>query len=140
MVLILKSNNPVCNFWNNCPYFAFLANVDKNYNLSKDLTFSIELALNLSTTKTDTLKTKQEVLSHMAFFFQNFHYDINMYIYLRLFDVILTYISIKKNIKFRSNIYGNYWLILEKKLFFFISFRTSFKYISMEFIFNPIHV
>lgn len=98
MVLILKSNNPVCNFWNNCPYFAFLANVDKNYNLSKDLTFSIELALNLSTTKSDTLKTKQEVLSHMAFFFQNFHYDINM----------LTYNSIKKNIKFHSNIYGNY--------------------------------
>lgn len=109
MVLILKSNNPVCNFWNNCPYFAFLANVDKNYNLSKDLTFSIELALNLSTTKSDTLKTKQEVLSHMAFFFlQNFHYDINMYIYLRLFDIILTYNSIKKNIKFCSNIYGNY--------------------------------
>ena len=90
MVLILKSNNPVCNFWNNCPYFAFLANVDKNYNLSKDLTFSIELALNLSTMKSDTLKTKQEVLSHMPFF-QNFHYDINMYIYLRLFDIILTY-------------------------------------------------
>lgn len=108
MVLILKSNNPVCNFWNNCPYFAFLANVDKNYNLSKDLTFSIELALNLSTTKSDTLKTKQEVLSHMAFFFQNFHYDINMSIDLRLFDIILTYNSIKKNIKFRSNIYGNY--------------------------------
>lgn len=108
MVLILKSNNPVCNFWNNCPYFAFLANVDKNYNLSKDLTFSIELALNLSTMKSDTLKTKQEVLSQMAFFFQNFHYDINMYIYLRLFDIILTYNSIKKNIKFRSNIYGNY--------------------------------
>lgn len=108
MVLILKSNNPVCNFWNNCPYFAFLANVDKNYNLSKDLTFSIELALNLSTMKSDTLKTKQEVLSHMAFFFQNFHYDINMYIYLRLFDIILTYNSIKKIIKFRSNIYGNY--------------------------------
>lgn len=59
--------------------------------------------------KSDTLKTKQEVLSHMAFFFQNFHYDINMYIYLRLFDIILTYNSIKKNIKFRSNIYGNYW-------------------------------
>lgn len=108
MVLILKSNNPVCNFWNNCPYFAFLANVDKNYNLSKDLTFSIELALNLSTMKSDTLKTKQEVLNHMAFFFQNFHYDINMYIYLRLFDIILTYNSIKKIIKFRSNIYGNY--------------------------------
>lgn len=107
MVLILKSNNPVCNFWNNCPYFAFLANVDKNYNLSKDLTFSIELALNLSTMKSDTLKTKQEVLSHMPFF-QNFHYDINMYIYLRLFDIILTYNSIKKIIKFRSNIYGNY--------------------------------
>lgn len=110
MVLILKSNNPVCNFWNNCPYFAFLANVDKNYNLSKDLTFSIELALNLSTMKSDTLKTKQEVLSHMAFFFFKIFTMtyINMYIYLRLFDIILTYNSIKKNIKFRSNIYGNY--------------------------------
>lgn len=98
MVLILKSNNPVCNFWNNCPYFAFLANVDKNYNLSKDLTFSIELALNLSTMKSDTLKTKQEVLSHMAFFFKIF----------TMTYIILTYNSIKKNIKFRSNIYGNY--------------------------------
>lgn len=77
----------------------------------------------------------------MAFFSQNFHYDINMYIYLRLFDIILTYNSIKKNIKFRSNIYGNYTdKNLQKKLFFFISFRTSFKYISMEFIFNPEHV
>lgn len=118
MVLILKSNNPVCNFWNNCPYFAFLANVDKNYNLSKDLTFSIELALNLSTMKSDTLKTKQEVLSHMAFFFQNFHYDINMSIDLRLFDIILTYNSIRKNIKFRSNIYGNYRSKLRKKFIF----------------------
>lgn len=136
MVLILKSNNPVCNFWNNCPYFAFLANVDKNYNLSKDLTFSIELALNLSTTKSDTLKTKQEVLSHMAFFFQNFHYDINMYIYLRLFDIILTYNSIKKIL---SSVL-TFIVITDKKLFFFTSFRTFFKYISMEFIFNSVHV
>lgn len=107
MVLILKSNNPVCNFWNNCPYFAFLANVDKNYNLSKDLTFSIELALNLSTMKSDT-QNKTRSFEPYGLFFQNFHYDINMYIYLRLFDIILTYNSIKKNIKFRSNIYGNY--------------------------------
>lgn len=58
MVLILKYNNPVCNFRSNWPYFVFLANVDKNHNLSKDLTFPIELALNLSTTiKSDTLKT-----------------------------------------------------------------------------------
>lgn len=90
--------------------------------------------------KSDTLKTKQEVLSHMAFFFQNFHYDINMYIYLRLFDIILTYNSIKKILSSVLTFMVITDKNLQKKLFFFISFRTSFKYISMEFIFNPVHV
>lgn len=63
-----------------------------------------------------------------------------MYIYLRLFDIILTYNSIKKNISSVLTFMVITDKNLEKKLFFFISFKTSFKYISMEFIFNPVHV
>lgn len=58
MVLILKFNNFVCNFWNNCLYFVFLVNVDKNYNLSKDFIFFIELVFNFLIIKLDIFKIK----------------------------------------------------------------------------------